>query len=243
MDIVYILKEEENNTDLRYSLRSVAKYCSGFNNIWFSGYKPSWVKNAAGYIKTSQCGTKWQNALQNVVNACNTDEISEDFILFNDDFFALKPVNLSTELNFCRGTIEEAVMHWICTAQSPWKRAFWQTKELLTKLNCEHLMDFTLHIPMIINKSNFLQMCGLTEVREHIKKYKMLSFRSVYGNLFWTNPTVIPDCKPVRDYDASEKTIKGTWLSVLDGVTDTLYKYPRIKKALAQFSDKCVYEE
>lgn len=36
MDLVYIVKEDENNEELRYSLRSVAKYLPQ-NKIWIVG--------------------------------------------------------------------------------------------------------------------------------------------------------------------------------------------------------------
>lgn len=40
MDLVYIVKNSEVNEDLRYSLRSVAKFVP-HNKIWIVGYKPS----------------------------------------------------------------------------------------------------------------------------------------------------------------------------------------------------------
>ena len=44
MDFVYIVKEDEKNEDLKYSLRSIAKFYPE-NKVWIVGYKPSWVKN------------------------------------------------------------------------------------------------------------------------------------------------------------------------------------------------------
>ena len=35
-DLVYILKPSEKNIDLRYSLRSVARFCN-YRQIWFVG--------------------------------------------------------------------------------------------------------------------------------------------------------------------------------------------------------------
>ena len=38
-DLVYILKESEDNPDLVMSLRSIEKFCT-YRNVWIIGYKP-----------------------------------------------------------------------------------------------------------------------------------------------------------------------------------------------------------
>ena len=242
MDIVYILKQQEENLDLRYSLRSVAKYVTGFEKIWCAGYKPKWLSDEVGYIPANQSGNKWQNALQNLINACQCNDVSEDFALFNDDFFALRPCNIQS-VNYCCGTIDSAIRKWVCAGDSEWRRAFWQSKELLEKLGCEHFADFALHMPMLMNRHKFLKLMKLKEVRRHVRRYKHISFRTIYGNYYWSDPVVVNDCKPKRLRDATKAMMAAGWLSVLDGVTNDLGLYPNISKALNQFNEKCVYEK
>ena len=105
-DFVYIVKESEDNEELRYSLRSISKFYPS-NKIWIVGYKPSWIQNV-NYIPVKQdCGDKWKNSVNNIIKACESEEISNDFILMNDDFIILKK-NKPLEIigNFNLGSLD-----------------------------------------------------------------------------------------------------------------------------------------
>lgn len=55
-DLVYILKQSDINPDLKFSLRSIEKFCT-YRKVWIVGYKPSWIKNVE-YLPTVQTGNK-----------------------------------------------------------------------------------------------------------------------------------------------------------------------------------------
>ena len=108
LDFVYIVKESDKNDDLRYSLRSIAKFYPD-HRVWIVGYKPKWVQNV-GYIPVKQTGNKWGNSVKNIIAACESKEISEDFILMNDDFFIIKEkYPLETVCNMNSGTLDKAI--------------------------------------------------------------------------------------------------------------------------------------
>lgn len=244
MDVVYILKLDNFNYDLAYSLRSLYHNATGYDRVWCVGYAPTWVSPDVDRIVTNQGNTKWRNALDNLVAACKHPDISDDFVLFNDDFFAINKVNLATDLYLARGTIDDIIKRHRDNdvKETTWTHSFAQIKELLIKLGSIHFMDFTLHIPMIINKHKFLKVYNLPEVQEHLEKYNSLSYRNLYGNMFYTEPMLRKDCKLNTGVDATDEQLKGQWLSVYDNVTNSLHKYPKLASVLKSFK-KCPYEQ
>lgn len=240
LDIVYVLKESNIIDDLRYSLRSLINV-TGYNKIWFVGYCPNGTI-PDGYIRTAQTKNKWLNSLDNVIAACKNNNITNDFILFNDDFFAINKVNLLTDLNLCCGTLDQAILKFSVMNKSRWRDAHKQTKELLQKLQCKHFDNFAVHIPVMINRKKFLNMMNKSEVINHIGDYRLLSYRSVYGNLNWNNPKTIVDIKLEKDEDIADKAMKRQWVSVRDNVTNNLNKYPKLKSILEKFP-KSKYEK
>ena len=231
MDIVYILKEDEQNIDLVYSLRSVYKYVKDYDTVWCSGYKPKWTSDLLKHIPSDQSPTKtkWENSFRNVIFACNNSQVSENFALFNDDFFAINNVNLATDLNYCRGTLDAAINKYSGNIKTRWIKGHKQTKQILEEIGSEHFMDFTLHIPMIINKKKFLELLDTKFMWEKLYKNEVLGYRSIYGNL---------NCKPPRGKDVPDRMLGGQWFSVFDNVTNNFWKYPVAHKLLNQFVGK-----
>ena len=87
-DFVYICKSGENH-ELKYSIRSVIKYFPNAN-IWVVGGKPNWY--IGNYIELKQSGAKYKNAYENLKLISNSDQISNDFYLMNDDFYIIKDI-------------------------------------------------------------------------------------------------------------------------------------------------------
>ena len=248
MDIVIPLMIRENNPDLKFCLRTINKNMIDFDGkIYFSGsWKPSWVNDEVTVIENRQNRGKWLNALNNVIAACKNPSVSEDFILFNDDFFCIKKVyvNKPEEWNYCRGTLNDKIQMFedkFPDSKSIWKRSFRAVRDLLIEIGAKHFLDFALHQPMIINKNKFLAMMELPAVKQYLKGNFILSFRSLYGNLYFQNPKIIADCKitPGTDYDS--KNFKHTkWLSVGDNMIDNP-EYPNLAKLVKRFP-KSKYE-
>jgi hypothetical protein len=89
MDAVYIVGPWAVNEQLRYSLRSLAKNMPYVDKVWIVGSCPAWVSDEVGKILLEPAEDKFDNQRQSLRAACADDRISEDFILMNDDMFAL----------------------------------------------------------------------------------------------------------------------------------------------------------
>ena len=51
MDLLYVVGggSKHNNAELRYSLRSIEKNCTGYDRVFIVGQKPEWVTNVEFY--------------------------------------------------------------------------------------------------------------------------------------------------------------------------------------------------
>ena len=60
MDIVYIIGKGSkwNNQELKYSLRSIAKYGINIGKVFIVGYKPNFVSDEVIYIPCDDIGEK-----------------------------------------------------------------------------------------------------------------------------------------------------------------------------------------
>ena len=171
-DVVYILKEDIDPRELRYSLRSVAKNFP-HRKVWFIGGQPEGLY-PDGRIAHKQVGqNKWENVRSSLFKVLECEDITEDFYLFNDDFFVMKPVT-GPFINFVGGTLEARIREvYINTGKnSPYS-------DQLNKARSELLFDgydamsFCVHLPMLINK---------TKAREVLNSLGSPMFRSIYGN-------------------------------------------------------------
>ena len=106
MDIVFVVRPGESNEVLRYSLRSLVNL--PHRQVYISGYCPSWVKNVI-YIATDQEGNDdLDNSNHNLICAAIREDLSDNFILMNDDFFIMAPADVVPPMHqgSLDGTIE-----------------------------------------------------------------------------------------------------------------------------------------
>ena len=89
MDFVYLCKTGENE-ELRYSIRSVLNSFPKAK-IWVVGGKPKWY--VGNYVEVIQDRNLYTNIYNNLVAICKSNQISNKFILMNDDFFIVNKVS------------------------------------------------------------------------------------------------------------------------------------------------------
>ena len=245
MDLVYIVKDGDYNPDLRYSLRSVEKFVP-YDNIWIVGYKPSWVKNVKYLPVVQEPNDKWNNSNRNVIEACKCPDISDNFVLMNDDFFAIKPIkDLEESLNYSLGRLSKSIIRH-SDKTTKYFRAFGQLRVLLAELGIKPLemKDYESHTPIILNKNRFLMMMELDKVKSYINSGKILHKRSVYKNLF---PDIgvreySEDVKIKYDSEVDRKCQVCGWISVYDEQVDNI-AYRKLNRLLQNlFPEKSSYE-
>lgn len=245
-DLVYILKQSDINPDLKFSLRSIERFCN-YRNVWVVGYKPYWVKNVK-YLPTVQSGNKWVNSVTNIVAACNCEEISEDFVLMNDDFFMLRNiVDWRKSFNLCLNTIDEEAKKYEDKKPSRWQYGFLYARELLDQLKCEKRYNYEYHGPIVFNKKKFLEMLEIPEIKEITQTNKCFHKRSMYKNIYpdldLPAPRRFSDTKLRLNYDLMNMFLHEDFISVFDDVVDNDVKYPKINAFLYRmFPEKSQYE-
>lgn len=89
MDAVYILGSGSlsKNEELRMSIRSLQKHMVDLDRIFVIGeYPGEWFTGI--HIHMEDLHTeKWKNAYIKTLRACDSIDISDEFLLMNDDFF------------------------------------------------------------------------------------------------------------------------------------------------------------
>lgn len=189
MDCVYICRAGDNE-ELRYSIRSVVKNLP-HSKIWLVGYKPDWY--VGNFIPVEDVSNKFFNITNALKVVCDSDEISDDFILMNDDFFVLKP--MESVPNFIGGTLSEKISEYrSIDPRSRYANFLDNTNMYLIKCGIKNPIDYDLHVPMVMNRTN------LKSVITH-EAFP----RSVYGNFFLSGGQKISDVKAYDEGSALRK--------------------------------------
>lgn len=177
MDIVYLVKNDEENDseELKYSLRSLKNL--PHNLVHIVGEKPEWATNI-NYIPVKQSKTKYENWLMNLVAAINNKSISDDFVMMNDDFFIMKQIYTIPNIHFgdMKRRIEAYDLRY--PEGSDYIDNMKKCYILLKKLGYNKPISYELHTPMILNKQNVIQML------EDLANWPDGNLRTLYGNYF-----------------------------------------------------------
>lgn len=193
MDVVYLVKRGNQNEELRYSLRSLANIPHG--NVFIAGYTPNWVTNVIS-IPTVQNRSKYENSTANMMAACMDGRVSEDFILMNDDFFIMKPMEHIPIIH--RGMLDDTIQKYKDLGGAPpYLEGMQKTRQLLRLLTHRVLYSYEMHIPMVFNKHAFLHVVRLPQ--HHHMEIRALHKRTLYGNYMGGQGVEREDVK-VNDY-------------------------------------------
>lgn len=232
MDIVIPVKSAMINEELRYCLRSISKNFP-HDRVWLAGYKPSWVSEAVGFITVNvPLGSKYKKAAENILVACRDDRVSDNFYLFNDDFFVMKPIEKFEDR--CRGTMKERLTE-LAGNKTPYRYGLELAIDILKELGVRDPVDYGLHVPIAVNKGQWLEAWGAQSWLN--REGKPVHMRSIYGNLYKKRPPQISDVK-IADFDAPPPK-NSTFLSTND---DSFAQGEVGKYVREMFPDKCVYE-
>lgn len=164
---IYICRPGENE-ELRYSIRSVALFYPKAK-IWVVGGKPDWY--CGNYIEVPQTSNSFKNVRNNLAAIIDVDEIPNDIIIMNDDFFFLK--HLKNIPFYISGTLKDKIYLY----QENEAGSSYVTRLIELRKHCKRFeqepMDFELHVPIQVNKKLLSRV-----VHENVM------WRSNYGNRF-----------------------------------------------------------
>lgn len=173
MDIVIPVRNGDANEELRYALRSFEANLP-HRRIVIAGHKPSWLRNVL-HVPTRQTSSKYRNSTANLEAACRHPDVSDDFILANDDFFVLQPT-LRLPV-FHRGPVADVEQYYATRFNGRYLDGLRVTRDLLVQLGYPDPLSYEVHAPMPMNKDWFFETLN---VGRHIP---VLHKRTLYGNL------------------------------------------------------------
>lgn len=177
MDIVYICQAAERNEPLRYSLRSLANLPHA--RVWIVGYKPRWV-HGVSYVPTMQRGPKHANTWRNWQAMAGCADLSDRFVLFNDDFFVTRPITAIPDLH--RGTLEQAAAWYAKLRLASYRqRAEYTAKMLQRAGKAGPFYSYELHTPMVVDRAVLAEAVGWLN-QHRTAPLELVSKRTFYGN-------------------------------------------------------------
>lgn len=202
-DIVYILKPDIVPDELRYSLRSVDKNFP-HRKVFFvcgqpEGFKPD------GRIRHKQVGnSKWAMIESSMWEVIRCEEVSDDFFLFNDDFFVMKPFK-GDFVNYSDGSLMRRIeeLHHDLNGLNPYARTLYKAEQELRSLKYSE-NNFDVHLPMLINKAGMAKALQLASSPQ---------MRSLYGNI---NSIPYVYHKDVKEYSLDKVNKTADFLSTDD---------------------------
>ena len=228
-DIVYVLKNDVEPDEIRYSLRSVCKNFP-YRKIWFFGGKPEGIEPDE-YICVEQQGVEvWRKVTNTLEVVCGTKGVTKDFWLFNDDFFIMKPVEDMPPVY--NGTLLDRALE--IRARREGAQSLYSIRLMRAQA---HLYDagyttlnYAVHMPMLINKKKAIQT---------IRKFpKCAMFRSLYGNMWQVEGVEHKDVKIFSDDVAPDPD------SVLLSTSDSSFREGLVGKFIrSRFPEPCKYEK
>lgn len=174
-DLLYILGRGSKwrNNEIRFSLRSVEKYLP-HARIFIVGECPKFLRNVVHIPAIDPYENKIANAIFKIRAACREIDLSERFILMNDDFFLLRPIKRIEPMIL--GTLSDALANH-STKAGYYFNAIRKTQDLISAAG-QKALDYEVHAPMILEKQKFLSLTDAVEWTEGFL------FRSLYGNTF-----------------------------------------------------------
>jgi hypothetical protein len=171
------------DNELRYSLRSFERYLTGVNNVYLIGEKPDWIQNVIHVPFPDIDPVPCHNTTAKILFACRLPEVTENFLLSNDDFFLTRLFDANSFPYYWRSDLLSFI-HKL-KPKSVYRSCRVKTAEVLKSMQLA-TKSFEVHCPFRINKTKFLKMSDLVQLNHCLP-------RSVYGNLYNLQAT------PARD--------------------------------------------
>jgi hypothetical protein len=227
MDLVYICRSGDNE-ELRYSIRSAVKNLK-FDNLWVVGGKPDWY--SGNYLEVIQNKSKYTNARNNLRAICASSEISNFFILMNDDFYILNKVENVPYMH--GGLLSKKISTYKeLTGNTRYVLMLKKTFANLSRRFENNVLDYELHVPIIMEKEKLLKVIDIPDL-----------WRSRYGNMFNVGGIEIEDVKVYASGGLTKKSnsqdmFKHDYLSS----NDDSFEIIKSKVLDVYFTNKTMYE-
>lgn len=188
MDVLIPYKASRTD-ELRFALRSLKNIEHG--KVFIVGDLPAWATNVI-HIPRDNARNRYKDVSSMVEKSCRDSRLSEDFILFNDDFFVMSPME---ELpKWYKGSLkEDYIKHAKRQPHAMYTRAISMTDRFLKARGIKYPKAYNCHIPVVMNKKKRLEVADM--IRNSMRYNNIVLPRVVYSNLFDDTGIQHPDCK------------------------------------------------
>lgn len=152
IDIVIPYKRTHDELELRYALRSISENFQKVGRVYLVGDKPEWVRNVE-YIPNTNKDHKRINVGYALRMAMWRDELSKEFLIWNDDMFLLEPLE---EIPLWHG---KSLKEFGALYNSRYPQSYY-TKKIHQTTAKSDLPHFELHIPILVDKEKLMEQIG-----------------------------------------------------------------------------------
>lgn len=226
MDAVYVCRPGQN-FELRFSLRSLAAFVP-HDRVHIVGGWPPWVDRTTVQTHLRPAvRTKYATTTAHLRYACEHPGVSDPFMLWNDDFYALRRVeDVGQACGVHRGPMELVVQQYR-GMRGAWADGLRATAGKLAELLPKRkLYSYELHIPLVVHKEPMLRALEVAEAMQVAAPHK----RTLYGNLAGLGGMQARDVKVTA---VTGWPLDGAWLSSDDAGFSRAVA-PRLKALLPE---------
>lgn len=155
MDLLYIVGggSKHDNKELRYSLRSIEKNCTGYERVFVVGQKPEWLTNVEFYPCDDPYNCTHKNMMHKILYACHNTDISENFVMQGDDHFYVRKYDFRDIMPYYKG--ELPVRFNECEHAPKYRTSMINTRQWLSEHDYP-ILNGSQHCGMWYNKKLFL---------------------------------------------------------------------------------------
>lgn len=167
IDIVIPLGDGSNGSrwednELKYSLRSLEKYARNFGKVFIVGARPRFKWQNLNHIPAKDRFGHERNIMEKFMIAANCPHVSDNFMMWNDDYFLRSEIDCAAYPNYYSSTIEHYMERR--SRYDGYRISMENTARILKKQTLPRLM-FDIHCPMIYNKQKFIEIMSRADWR------------------------------------------------------------------------------
>jgi hypothetical protein len=223
-DVVYVVGHATgwNDNELRFTLRSLARYVTGIGQVFIVGKIPAFVTNVVELRWPDNYGCKERNIMEKVAYACGHPRLSKQFLHVHDDHFALAPVDAGQVPNYA-GWVDLGALAKSVGRGNPWKVSVQNTADALTSQGLTS-WNFDIHTPIIFDKDQYPEIMDRYDWRGTDRGFVV---KSLYANTLGLAPTMISDVKLNDRYELPvlvDKLRGRPWFSIGNGALSQRFK-------------------